>query len=312
MIKNILNPTIDESLSFIDKYHKSKPDKTMLLVIGLFAMGVGTVAASDTTVSIEPELIEGLSSGDPFTIMVNVSCLDHDLRGIRLDLTYDPTVFEVDTITVGDIFGTTPYVDYFPEPGSGDDGNGTVHYGIGRKSDNAKPEEATFLIVVFNVTSGASDGTYPLTLGNVELNDKTAANISIDAITNGAVTIGISVPDVVLTIQNNTFGNLRRGANLSLDPSFTLENQGTGDAKVQAYFTSNYNGLHGMVNDTYVIGGSNFTISGFPLTDDGTAVEFESLLLAGEKTAYNTNLKVPENQVSGGYLGVVELIYEGV
>lgn len=34
MIKNILNPTTNESLSFIDKYHKSKPDKTMLLVVG--------------------------------------------------------------------------------------------------------------------------------------------------------------------------------------------------------------------------------------------------------------------------------------
>jgi RecB family endonuclease NucS len=34
LIKNILNPTANESLLFIEKYHKSKPDKTILLLIG--------------------------------------------------------------------------------------------------------------------------------------------------------------------------------------------------------------------------------------------------------------------------------------
>jgi RecB family endonuclease NucS len=34
LIKNILNPTPNESLLYIEKYHKSKPDKTMLLLIG--------------------------------------------------------------------------------------------------------------------------------------------------------------------------------------------------------------------------------------------------------------------------------------
>ena len=34
MLKNIHNPTASDALSFIEKYHKSKPDKTMLLLIG--------------------------------------------------------------------------------------------------------------------------------------------------------------------------------------------------------------------------------------------------------------------------------------
>ncbi|UCD13770.1 MAG: endonuclease NucS [Thermoplasmatales archaeon] len=34
MIKNIFNPTAEESLSFIEKHHKSKPDKTILLLVG--------------------------------------------------------------------------------------------------------------------------------------------------------------------------------------------------------------------------------------------------------------------------------------
>lgn len=34
MVNQILKPTADESLSFINKYHKSKPDKTLLLLVG--------------------------------------------------------------------------------------------------------------------------------------------------------------------------------------------------------------------------------------------------------------------------------------
>lgn len=34
MIKTILNPNSKESLTFIDNYHRSKPDKTMLILIG--------------------------------------------------------------------------------------------------------------------------------------------------------------------------------------------------------------------------------------------------------------------------------------
>jgi RecB family endonuclease NucS len=34
MLKNIVNPTLVESLEFIEKFHKTKPEKTMLLLIG--------------------------------------------------------------------------------------------------------------------------------------------------------------------------------------------------------------------------------------------------------------------------------------
>ena len=34
LIHDILNPNASEAIKFIDKYHKSKPDKTMLLIIG--------------------------------------------------------------------------------------------------------------------------------------------------------------------------------------------------------------------------------------------------------------------------------------
>lgn len=34
MLKNILNPTASDAFTFIEKYHKSKPDKTMLLLVG--------------------------------------------------------------------------------------------------------------------------------------------------------------------------------------------------------------------------------------------------------------------------------------
>jgi len=34
LLKNIHNPTTSDALSFIEKYHKSKPDKTMLLLVG--------------------------------------------------------------------------------------------------------------------------------------------------------------------------------------------------------------------------------------------------------------------------------------
>ena len=34
MLKNIHNPTASDALNFIEKHHKSKPDKTMLLLVG--------------------------------------------------------------------------------------------------------------------------------------------------------------------------------------------------------------------------------------------------------------------------------------
>jgi len=34
LAKTLLDPNISDALSFIDKYHKSKPDKTILLLVG--------------------------------------------------------------------------------------------------------------------------------------------------------------------------------------------------------------------------------------------------------------------------------------
>ena len=153
--------------------------------------------------------------------------------------------------------------------------------------------------IVVTVTQIDDDGGYPI-------NPFTeSGSISVGNVVD-------NVPNVALTINETTFGNIAAGASKTLDPSFTLENQGTSDVKVHAYFTSNFSGIHGMVSDANVIGGSNFTISGISLTDDGTVTNIDPLLFMGELTKYNATLKIPEDQKSGAYLGVVEIIYEEI
>lgn len=185
-----------------------------------------------------------------------------------------------------------------------------MNFGSALNDDGSGILLATLMLDAVGENGDESD--LELSLDRLVHTDNSEFQTEVTAI-NGTFTIeASSAPNVALTVNDDAFGNLAKGDSLTLDPSFTLENQGTGAVKVSAYFTTNYGGVHGLVHDTYVIGGSNFGITGTSLSDDDTPVEIDPALLAGETTPYGATLEIPVDQEPGEYLGIIELIFEEV
>jgi len=142
-------------------------------------------------VYLDPALVENLCPGDTFTVNILVDSGEYNLRAVSLDLGYDPNVLQVNGITESqDLFGTS----YLTEPGSGDDGAGTIHYGMASTEDIYTPSSGTFITVEFEVKAGAADGNYPLDLMNVVLKDENNNDIPGVSVTDGTVVVQCTTP----------------------------------------------------------------------------------------------------------------------
>lgn len=124
---------------------------------------------------------------------------------------------------------------------------------------------------------------------------------------------GTGVPNVVVTQNNVSFGNISKGGTREIIASLTLTNTGTAAANIVATFTTSSGTVYGLTNATInVIGGSNFSVGPNlgekPLSNANIPTAI-STLAAGATVSYDAILLVPADQVEGDYAGTVQLTW---
>ena len=136
-----------------------------------------------------------------------------------------------------------------------------------------------------------------------------AANVPYSATVTGG-------QSTTVTSSNGAFGSVKTGSGFEtnvITASINCTNLGTDAASVAAKFLTNNGTTYGLVNDTNVIGGSNFKlgIATFnALNDGGTDVTLTDGVPAGGATvAYHAKLQVPAGQALGSYTGTVQLTF---
>jgi hypothetical protein len=171
----------------------------LLIFCACFMVGVGLAAAAPS-VSVDPQTNE-YDAGDTFQVSILVDSDASDLRAVNLQLDYDPAVLQVNSITNNNLLGAGALV----APASGDDGAGTITYGIAATSGPYAPVAGTMITIDFEVKAGAADGIYDLDLMNVVLLDQTSTVIAGVAVMDGTVKVGDDVipptddPEVKIT-----------------------------------------------------------------------------------------------------------------
>ncbi|WMW22669.1 cohesin domain-containing protein [Methanolobus mangrovi] len=160
---------------------------TLLIFCACFMVGVG-LAAADPSVSVDPQTNE-YDAGDTFQVTVMVNSDTDNLRAVNLQLDYDPAILSVNSVTDEDLLGAGALV----APGSGDDGAGTISYGIASTSGVYAPVAGTMLTIEFAIDASAANGTYNLDLNAVSLKDQDNVAIPGVIITDGTVKVGDEV-----------------------------------------------------------------------------------------------------------------------
>ncbi|MBP1909045.1 cohesin domain-containing protein [Methanolobus bombayensis] len=151
----------------------------------------------DPEVMISPAASGPVGPGDTFLIEVEVDSADEDLRAVNLQLDYDPAVLMVNSIANENLIPGA-----LEAPGSGDDGAGTITYGVASTTGTYAPADGTMLSIVFEVKAGAADGTYDLDLNTVVLKDETNAAIAGVVVTDGTVQVAngpVAMPEVMIS-----------------------------------------------------------------------------------------------------------------
>ena len=115
--------------------------------------------------------------------------------------------------------------------------------------------------------------------------------------------------------SNGAFGSVKTGSGFEtnvITASINCTNVGTDAASVAAKFLTNNGTIYGLVNDTNVIGGSNFMLGNATfnaLNDEGTDVMLTDGVPADANVAYHAKLQVPAGQALGSYTGTVQLTF---
>lgn len=170
---------------------------TVILIIfsAFFVIGIGAAVASPSA-SINPTVTSDLVSGDVFQVTVDVNSDIYTLRALNMYLYYDSSALQVNSITENGLLGSS----ILTAPGSGDDGAGTILYGIASTAGTYSPESGTFVTIEFKVKD-TTDGTYNLDLANVELLDGANAAIPGVAVTDGRVAVGTAFADPTVEVD---------------------------------------------------------------------------------------------------------------
>ena len=106
--------------------------------------------------------------GDNFQVTIKVISNVYPLGSIGLELNYDPSAINFKGITEEGLLGVNATV----APGSGDDGAGSIIYGINATEPINESISDNILTIDFEVSENASVGTYSLDLNNVVFRDK--------------------------------------------------------------------------------------------------------------------------------------------
>ena len=134
------------------------------LTMIIITMGSGSATSS---VMMSPELHEDISPGETIHTNVDVDSGDEPLRAVQIKIVYDPGVFEVKNIADNNLLGQ----DALRSPDSGDDGAGTITYGIASTNASYGPRSDTLLSITFQVKETADPGVYDIDFREVILRD---------------------------------------------------------------------------------------------------------------------------------------------
>ena len=156
----------------------------ILIIFSALVVGIGAAVASPSA-SINPTVTSDLVSGDVFQVTLDVNSDIYDLRSLNMYLYYDSSALQVNSISENGLLGSS----MLTAPGSGDDGAGTILYGIASTAGTYSPKSGTFLTIQFQVKD-ITDSTYNLDLANVELLDGANTAISGVSVTDGRVEVG--------------------------------------------------------------------------------------------------------------------------
>ncbi len=184
-----------------------------LVTLTLIMLSVCSASANPSVV-ISPESHKDIYPGETIHINVDVDSGDEPLRAVQIKISYDPGIFEVKSITDNSLLGT----DALKSPDSGDDGAGTITYGIASTTTSYGPRSDTLLTIAFQVKDTADSGTYGIDFIDVILRD--ANNVPIKGQVAGS--------DIMIT------GPAKRTSDIS-SPSYT---------KIDAYEYSYIFGYH--------------------------------------------------------------------
>ena len=128
----------------------------MVFCIVFFIANMEVSNTPSTHIEIQPDS-QSVAQGETFSVDIYVDASTHNLKAVSIDLYYNSTVFSVNSITEGTLFGTPVLV----EPGSGIITPGHIHYGMTRASGNpAVPASGVFITVEFSVDASATPGMY--------------------------------------------------------------------------------------------------------------------------------------------------------
>ena len=174
----------------------------LLIFCTSLVIGVGAAAAAPSA-SIDPVATIGLNPTDTFSVTVNVDSDTNDLRAAKVNLLYDSSALQVNSITEDGLLGGS----ILAAPGNGDDGVGTISFGIASTAGTYSPQSGAFITIMFEVKAAAAAGTYNLDLTNVELLDDANAAIMGVVVTDGTATVG-AAPTSNPTIEVNPMATL--------------------------------------------------------------------------------------------------------
>ncbi|GEM_PF-2384603 len=160
-----------------DRFSKIKPRKpTIIFPIMVIALIYLTIflpivsVENEVKVTIESSKYE-VKPGEIFTIFIRVNPQIYGISGGEIVLKYDPHVFELINIQVGDLFGSNPIIGVK----SIDESAGMIRYAVARTDETERPSSpGVFLILTFKTaeTEHVNEGFYDLIIANIELSDE--------------------------------------------------------------------------------------------------------------------------------------------
>ena len=157
----------------------------LLIFCASLVIGIGAAAAAPS-VSIDPIATTGLNQGNTFTVTVDVDSDTNDLRAVDMDLYYDPSALQVNSITEEGLLGTSILE---PTTNGYDNAAGKISYGIASTATSFSPKDGTFVTIVFEVKAATAAGTYNLNLDDVLLLDGANDDILGVVVTDGTATV---------------------------------------------------------------------------------------------------------------------------
>jgi hypothetical protein len=160
-----------------ERFIKIKPRETTIIfhgvVITLICLAIFLPIVSienEVEVIIESSKYE-VRPGEIFTVSVRVNPRIYGISGGEIVLKYDPQIFELIDIKVGEFFGLNPIIGVK----SIDKSTGMIHYAIARTGETEKPSPpGVLLILTFRTveTEYVNEGLYDIIIANIGLSDE--------------------------------------------------------------------------------------------------------------------------------------------